>query len=132
MENGLSRLSERFGLSLTETQELALVARRDEVLREMGRIEFGPGILRQLADAFCDSRHITQDAWLDTLMELTESFYYFKQESCEMIPDDELIAFMRDAFEGPCEGSVTWLRDVTLETLCRGTRYGVPKEEERD
>ena len=41
-----------------------------------------------------------------------------------MIPDDELIEFMKDVFDGKAQGSLEYLSGTSLEDLCRNTRYG--------
>jgi hypothetical protein len=41
-------------------------------------VEFGRGITKMLIEAFCDSPYIYQDNYEMTILELLESFYYFK------------------------------------------------------
>ncbi len=113
----------RFGLSLSEGQILNLVEKRFEALRETGRIEFGEGILKKLILKFCDSPYIEQEDYEDTISELQDSFYYFKNESMDLISDDELISFMKEYFDTICQGSLEYLRGTSLEELCRETRY---------
>jgi len=113
-----------FGLYLSEQQIHDLVERRFESLKDTGRIEFGKGILKKLVTAFCDSPYITQDNYEDIILELQDSFYYFKNESMDQIPDDDLILFMKQHFDGICEGSLEYLSGTSLEDLCRNTRYG--------
>jgi len=114
----------RFGLSLSEHQINNLVEKRFEALKDTGRIEFGKGILKKLIYEFCDSPYITQENYEDTILELLDSFYYFKNESMDLISDDELIVFMKQHFDTTCEGSLEYLNGTTLEELCRNTRYG--------
>jgi hypothetical protein len=47
----------------------------------------------------------------------------------DRIPDDELIGFMKDRFDGVCQGSLEYLSGTTLEELCRNTRYGSDTDE---
>lgn len=117
-------LTGRYGLSLSEKQIQTLVEKRMEALRSTGRIEFGQGITKMLIEAFCDSPYIYQENYEETILELLDSFYYFKNESEDRIPDDELIAFMRRHFDTTCQGSLEYLSGTTLEDLCRNTRYG--------
>lgn len=114
----------RFGLSLSEQQIQSLVEKRFETLRDTGRIEFEEGILKKLIYEFCDSPYITQDNYEDTILELQDSFYYFKNESMDLISDDELISFMKKHFDTTCQGSLEYLSGASLEELCRNTRYG--------
>ncbi|MGB7604553.1 MAG: DUF6323 family protein [Lutisporaceae bacterium] len=114
----------KFGLSLTEEQIQGLVRKRFEALKDTGRIEFGQGILKKLICEFCDSPYITKDNYEEVILELQDSFYYFKNESMDLISDDELISFMKQHFDTVCQGSLEYLSGTSLEDLCRNTRYG--------
>lgn len=130
-----NRLTGRYGLSLSETQIANLVAQRSEALQSAGRIEFGGGVLPKLVEAFCDSVYITQENYEETLATLQELFYYYKTESLDTLSDDELIDFMRCNFDGPCQGSLDYLGDTSLEALCRNARYakgGILRADEED
>lgn len=117
-------LTARYGLTLSETDILSLAEKRFEALRDNDRIEFRQGVLGQLVYAFCDSPYVSQENYADTIHELMESFYYFKNESMDKISDEELIAYMKRHFDGECQGSLEYLSGTTLEELCRNTRYG--------
>ncbi|MGL4774602.1 MAG: DUF6323 family protein [Clostridium sp.] len=119
-----NELTIKYGLSLSVDEMRELIENRFKALRNNGRIEFGEGILKKLIEAFCDSPYLIQDSYKDVILELQESFYYFKKESMDIISDDELIEFMKRHFDGKCEGSLEYLSDTTLEELCRNTRYG--------
>lgn len=118
-----NELSVKFGLTLTEAQIQNLMERRFEALKSTGRIEFGEGILKKLIYAFCDSPYILQEDYENTLMELQDSFYYFKNESKDLISDDELIEFMKDLFNGRAKDSLDYLTGASLSDLCRNTPY---------
>lgn len=115
-------LSAQYGLTLSETQIQEVVARRFDALLGSGRIEFGEGVLRKLIYAFCDSPYIEQADYEDTLLTLQDAFYYFKNESNDRIPDDELIGFMKIVFDGRAQGSLDYLTGTSLEELCRYAR----------
>ena len=119
-----SKLIARFGLTLSETQIQSLVEHRFDALRDTGRIEFGEGILKKLIYAFCDSPYLTQENFEDTIIELQDSFYYFKNESIDRFSDDELIDFMSVVFNGRAQGSLDYLSGTSLEELCRYARQG--------
>lgn len=130
-----NHLTGRYGLTLSEAQIMSLVTQRFEVLQSTGRIEFGAGVLPKLIEAFCDSVYITQENYEEAVSTLQELFYYYKNESLDMISDDELIEFMRSNFDGPCQGSLDYLGDTSLEALCRNARYdksGVSRADEDD
>jgi hypothetical protein len=113
-----------YGLYLSDKQIQVLTERRIAALKDTGRIEFGQGILKKLVTAFCDSPYLTQQNYEDSIIELQDSFYYFKNESMDQIPDDDLIFYMKRHFDGRCQGSIDYLSSTTLEDLCRNTRYG--------
>lgn len=117
-------ISLRYGLYLSEQQMQNLAERHVAALRDTGRVEFGSGILKKLIMQFCDSPFIFQENYEDTLLELQDAFYYFKNESMDRIPDDELIEFMKQVFDGRAQGSLEYLCNISLEDLCRNTRYG--------
>ena len=119
-----NELVARFGLTLSETQIQSLVERRFDALRDTGRIEFGEGILKKLIFSFCDSPYLTQENFEETIVELQDSFYYFKNESMDRLSDDELIDFMSIVFNGRAQGSLDYLSGTSLEELCRYARQG--------
>jgi hypothetical protein len=114
----------QFGLSLREEQIQSLVARRFGALRDTGRVEFGGGILPKLIYAFCDSPYISQETYEDTITELQDLFYYYKNESEDRLSDDELISFMKTVFDGRAQGSLDYLAGTSLEELCHDARNG--------
>ncbi len=116
-------LTARYGLTLNEQDITALMEKRAAALTEAGRVEFGKGILEKLVYAFCDSPYLFQETYVDTLLTLQEAFYYFKNESLDTLTDDELIGFMKEHFDGDCEGSAEYLAGTLLEDLCREIRY---------
>lgn len=117
-------LTGKYGLNLSDQQIKNLVDQRFAALNDTGRIEFGEGILKKIIEAFCDSVYITQDNYEESISDLQDMFYYFKNESMDEISDDELIQFMRRDFDGICQGSLEYLGETSLEELCRNTRFG--------
>lgn len=100
---------DKYGLSLNEEQALALVKTRTNALKETKRVEFGPGIIDKLILAFEDSPYVSQDIFEDVLHELINMFYDIKNGTWEKVSDDELIDFMKNAFNGCCAGSTQLL-----------------------
>lgn len=122
-----------FGLSLTEEDAKQLVIAHQKTLKEKQRFEFGEGILSKLIFAFCDSSYINQAEYKETLIELEEIFYEYKNESKDLITDDELVEYMAKTFEGECCGSIEYLRGTALAKLIRKIRMehdGIWQEEE--
>lgn len=98
----------KYGHALSPADTAMLVRRQAEALRKTGRVDFNGGILGPLALAFCDSPYIQPADWPDTLAELTALFYAFKNETCDRLGDDALIAAMAARFQA-LGGSLTAL-----------------------
>lgn len=113
-----------YGLTLTHQEALELVQTRQEALSNNGRIEFGGGIIDKLIFEFCDSSFLYRQNYAQTLHELLETFYYFKNESLDLLGDDELLALMKEQFENACKGSVALLQNRDLEAIAHNIRYG--------
>ncbi|UOO37710.1 hypothetical protein IZU99_00120 [Oscillospiraceae bacterium CM] len=124
----LNAVTGQYGLSLSEKQIATIVEKHFEALEATGRVAFSHGNMKMLLEEFCDSPYIDQENYVETILELLDSFYYFKNESADRIPDDELIAIMHRHFDTICQGSLDYLSGTTLEDLCRNTRYGYEAE----
>lgn len=114
----------KFGLILTEPQALALVETRSSALKETGRIEFGGGVIDKIINVFCDSPYLSIHNYEETLHELLEIFYYYKNETLDLVSDDDLIKYMKIAFNGICQGSLELLSGRELYEFARNVRYG--------
>ncbi|PKM95958.1 MAG: hypothetical protein CVU84_03930 [Firmicutes bacterium HGW-Firmicutes-1] len=123
--------TKKFGLVLTEEEVKSLMVCRKDSLKENQRIEFGEGILADLIYAFCDSQYLSQDNYVDTLAQLQEIFYLYKNESQDELTDAELIDFMRNQFEEICFGDVEYLRGTCLERFARAIRSGYQCQAQR-
>ena len=113
-----------YGLALSEVQAMALVETRAAALRRTGRVEFGGGSLKKLILAFADSPYLNRANYDETLHDLVEIFYYYKNETLELASDDELITFMKSSFDGECQGSLALLADKALYRYARSLRFG--------
>lgn len=117
-----NQYTEKFGIRLSEQEALELVTCRKHSLKEQERVEFGEGILPKLIFAFCDSPYIYQDNYVDTIAMLQDIFYLYKNEALDELTDDELIEYMKQSFEGVCQGSLEYLEDTCLEKFARMIR----------
>ncbi|NLT58849.1 MAG: hypothetical protein GXX99_07805, partial [Clostridiales bacterium] len=124
--------TERFGLVLTQAQAIELVETRSVSLRDNGRIEFGGGVIDKIIREFCDSPYLSMQNYAQTLHELIELFYDYKNETMDLIADDDLIEFMKSAFDGVCQGSLELLSGRELYRLARNLRFGLPADDSED
>lgn len=125
-------LTARFGLHLTETDAKTLAASQTQALKSTGRVAFAGGVAQDLIAAFCDSPYIHQDNYTETLTELIDAFYSFKNETLEEIDDAEAIVLMKRLFDGDCGGSLDHLREEALPEAARRVRAGLSPEAEDD
>lgn len=65
---------------------------------------------------------MAQATFVQTLLELQELFYEFKNESLEQIPDEELVATMRSLYDDVAQGDVQRLAEALFEGLSRHVR----------
>lgn len=115
-------------ITLTQKQALALRDTAQAALKNAGRIEFGPGAVDPIIEAFSDSPYLTRENCEDTLSELITLFYTFKNETLDRISDDALIKYMKKAFDGKCCGSIELLEAQALPALAKKVRlkYATP------
>lgn len=119
-----SRYGERFGLSLTEEEVKMLMQERKRCLKEQHRVEFGESILPKLIQAFCDSDYIRGEDYAEVLGRLQEIFYLFKNESMDLLTDDELLTFMREQYDETCFGDPDYLEGTCLPLFADAVRAG--------
>lgn len=106
-------------IPLSRTQLALLRSREAEALARCGRVDFGGGITPLLLQAFADSPHIQRDELAQTLAELTELFYEFKNTTRDALGDEELLRAMATLFDGPAQGSLQHLADADAALLLR-------------
>lgn len=116
----------QYGLELSDNQISNLLERRKETLKETGRIEFREGIIDKLIKEFCDSPYINQENYAETLYELIETFYEYKNETMDLITDDELIEFMKKSFDGICQGDLEYLSGTVMYRMRENLLSGKP------
>ena len=116
--------SKENGLTLTEEEAKALVAARGDTLREERRVEFGDSISPKLIRTFADSSFLNQEDYAETIARLQEIFFLYKNESMDMVSDDELLGIMKNAYENESGGDLEYLEGTALEAFARTVRAG--------
>lgn len=119
-----NRVTQQYGLSLSEQEAQLIVAERSHALRESRRVEFGEGIIPKIIYEFCDSDFIDQNNYVDTLVRLQDIFYMYKNEMQDEISDDELLHFMREQFDRVCYGDLEYLEGTCLSIFAQAIRAG--------
>lgn len=119
-----NKYTAKFGLALSQIEAQELIETRAEALVSNGRIEFGGGVIDKIIKEFCDSPFLYQGNYAETLHDLIETFYYFKNESLDGLSDDKLIFLMKKYFDSNCRGSIELLQNRELEAIARNIRFG--------
>ncbi len=117
----------RFSLTLSHCDAIELVETQARALKNNGRIEFSGGVIIKLISQFYDSPYVNRDNYTETLHDLLETFYYFKNETGDLISDDNLIEYMKERFNDHNQGSVELLGQ-DLVYLVRQVRCGCAAE----
>ncbi|AFS79791.1 hypothetical protein Curi_c27980 [Gottschalkia acidurici 9a] len=114
-----------YGLKLSTEDVKEIIKTRNIALKKSGRIEFNGQIINKIVIAFCDSPYISQYNYSDTINELVEIFYNYKNETLDYISDDELIEIMKESFNNYCQGSLELLEGKALYKIADNIRSGV-------
>ena len=93
------------GLSITHEDAVMLAKRRDEVLVETERVEFGAPVVAAIAEAIAASPCLSHESLVDVLASLQDVFYALRDELPVDVPDAEIIEALRGCFDA-CEGDV--------------------------
>ena len=120
-----NELTTEYGLMLHEEGVKEIIKTRNVALEKSGRIEFNGQIISKIIMTFCDSPYISQYNYSDTINELVEIFYNYKNETLDYISDDELIEIMKEYFDNYCQGSLELLEGKVLYKIADNIRRGV-------
>ncbi len=113
----LNKITGRKGLFLTKTEVLDLISNKNINLKEMGRVEFGLGILDKIIYIFYDSAYIDKDNYLEMLESLTNAFYLYQASFDNTLTDEEILKYMKKCFDSECAGSIELLESLSFDRL---------------
>lgn len=123
----------QYGLILSDNQIKSILEKRREILKETGRIELRKGILDKLIKEFCDSPYMNQENFVQNLYELIEIFYEYKNETMDLLTDDELLDFMKKSFDETAKGDLEYLSGTIMykmrENLLKGKSLDYDEKE---
>lgn len=109
-----NEFTNKYGLMLSDAQIESLMEKRIDILKNTGRIEFRNGIIDKIIKEFCDSPYINQENYVLILCGLLDIFYEYKNETMDLVTDDELIKFMKKSFNGICKGDIEYLSGTVM------------------
>ncbi|ACA43497.1 hypothetical protein FDC22_03075 [Clostridium botulinum] len=119
-----NEVTREYGLKLSEKDVKEIIDTRNIALQKSGRIEFNGQIINKIITSFCDSPYISQYNYGETINELVEIFYNYKNETLDYISDDELIEIMKEKFDNYCQGSLEILEGKVLYKIAENIRNG--------
>ena len=120
-----NEFTESHGLALSLEQAYDLIETKNAALKHTGRIDFESGTINRIIREFCDCRYISRSDYAEILNSLVEIFYYFKNETMDLVSDEDLISIMRKYFDESCMGSIDLLQSRELESLARKIKNNV-------
>lgn len=110
-------MTKKYNLFLSEKDSFEIIQCNSKSLANNNRIQFDEIIAPKLIYSFCDSPYINQQNYKQTMEDLIDIFYYYKNETMDLVSDDELIEYMAKAFNNSCEGSLELLASRELHTF---------------
>ena len=87
-------------------------------------MEFGLGIVTDLAKAVRASPYLRQDNYAETMDHLQDLFYHWKGLCREQASDREVIDALAALFDDPAQGSADYLDGLTGEEILRYIQTG--------
>lgn len=114
-----------YGLKLSAEDINIILHTRKESLIKTGRIELGGELIQNIILTFCDSPYISQYNYIETIDDILETFYYYKNETMDEIGDEDLINLMKNYFDNKCQGSLDLLKYKYLDNIAHNIKYGV-------
>lgn len=136
LESQILALRERaisYGLVISPKDASALAEVGIEQLHEQERVEFAQSAVVKIIYKFMESTYISQSDFVETISELIAVFYEVKEESLDILSDDDVISAMFDCFENISNGDIELLRTRDLERLIRrakGEAYDIDYDED--
>lgn len=115
--------SAEYGLTLSEADTIMLINCGNEIIKMQERIEFGKSITTLIIEKFMSSGYISQYDYANTIAELLNVFYEAKEESNDILTDEEVIDAMVYYFENISNGSIELLKTRDMDYLCKHIRY---------
>ena len=122
----------KYNLDLSQKDIEGIIEKRKESLKQFGRIEFDNWIVEKIIKEFCDSPYISKENFINTIYELIDIFYFYKNETNDLVSDDELIKFMKKYFDNSAHGDLDYLSNTILEKMKRNVLTNKPMDYEID
>ncbi|MBU5307256.1 hypothetical protein KQI18_05600 [Clostridioides mangenotii] len=105
LQNDLLKLNENsfeYGLKLSKEDVEIIVEWRETSLKHMGRIDLGIDVTKKIVEFIYKSQYTNREDYLEAVVDLQDIFYYLKNETLELISDDDAIELISDMHETFC------------------------------
>lgn len=122
----------KYNLDLSQKDVEGIIEKRKESLKQFGRIEFDNWVVEKIIKEFCDSQYISKENFINTIYELIDIFYFYKNETNDLVSDDELIKFMKKYYDNFAHGDLEYLSNTILEKMKRNILTNKPMDYEID
>lgn len=114
--------AQKYNLCLSQKEAEMVAKTESEAIKAQERIEIGESAAARIADKFMQSTFVSKENYADTLCVLTELFYTVKNESLDVLSDEEVIDVMFEYYEKYSCGSIELLSGRDLGEMCRKVR----------
>lgn len=114
LQNELLNLNDKsiyYGLSLSQKDTQVIVESRDLSLRDMGRIELGIDITKKIVEFVYKSPYTNREDYLENIVDIQESFYYLKNETLDLISDNDAVDLLAEMYDKFC-GETKYIQSV--------------------
>ncbi len=117
--------SEKYGLVLNAIQAQEIVTAFKQAIENHGRLELSIEAVNKIIAAFCTSPYINSEDYVQTINELIDLFYHMKNETEDLISDEELITIMKEYYNSSCQGSLELLKNREMIRFAVDFRSGL-------
>lgn len=119
----MNEITKDKNLALSLKEILMLIENKNNILKDMGRVEIGKSIIDDIIYAFYDSSYIDSDNYFETINELINIFYMYQDKFSNYLVDEEIILYLRECFD-EVGGSLELLSSVSFDKLNTKIVYG--------
>lgn len=113
-----------YGITISKQDAKEIIITKRESLKKNGRVEFKESIINEIIKKFSSSPFVYKSNYKNIFCELVEIFYEYKNETMEVIGDEELIDAMASYFNNYCQGSLELLEGKVLYKIAENVRMG--------
>ena len=94
----LNSLINKKNLVLSKHDIQELIINKNNILKNLGRVEISNNILKSLIYEFYDLPYIDKSNYLELFEELTNIFYLYQDEFWKFLTDEQLMKYIKDSF----------------------------------